>query len=216
MKAISNLKAFSVILLSGVLIGCSYWAYLWKSPGVNWDGERNLEKCIQKDSPKYLNIKSLGNSFEVDYIPNAGPECINPYFPVIRISTESNHNAWVQIVYTDTKDTNWQKFIDSEVHSGTFPFYSFSKNFYDGPHWDYTLFQKPLSFWKAHAYAVNVNHEEKIIQCVGGVQWGFELSYFKLRPHCLTPKALNFQDWEKDWSFLQNSLAGYKLENDSR
>ncbi len=204
---ISNKFIISGIAVSLVAIGVC--AYRWKSPEVNWKGEQNLYQYLQQNPYKSETINSIKNTFQVDYVPNASTNCINPHFPVIRITTKEKHNAWIQIVHTDTQAVKWQKFVDTTADTKTFPFYSCDQDFYDAPLWTYTLFNKPVSFWKGHAYAIQVDHENKTIQCLGGIEWGFTLSTFKLRPSCITPRALHHEEWKADWNFFQKSLPGY-------
>ena len=72
--------------------------------------------------------------------------------------------------------------------------YDTMQEFYDAPLWRYSLFSKPLSYWKGNALAVEVDHENKTIKPVGGISWGFNLSSFQIRPICITPSALNEDD----------------------
>jgi hypothetical protein len=51
----------------------------------------------------------------------------------------------------------------------------------------------------------------KSFKCLGGVERGFTLSFFKIRPHCLTPRALHQEEWNKDEIFFQKSLPEYSL-----
>ena len=102
--------------------------------------------------------------------------CLNPTFPAIHIHTKTEHNAWIHIVYTDSPQ--WQSFIDAPLQ--TAPFYSWEQDFYDAPLWRYSLFHKPLSFWKGHVFAVQVGN--KIVKCLRGFEWGFQLLLPALRP----------------------------------
>ena len=121
-------------------------------------------------------------------------------------------------MYTDTPYPKWQQFIDAtntwpendNENAKDYPFYTLEQDFFDSPHWVYSLFSKPLSFWKGHVYAVKVDHQHKTIQCVGGIEWGFRLSFFHLRPQMITPVVLTSEDWKKDWSFVKTTLKDYE------
>jgi hypothetical protein len=173
-------------------------AYDWKSPFVNQAATRNIHNCIHDGPHKTDTFQSMGHPFVVDYIEHAGQDCVNPHFPVIHITTNAEHNAWLQVVRTDCcVEPTWRLFVAATDEIA--PFYSFQQDFYDAPSWTYTLFFKPLSYWKGHAYAVKVDYDHKTIHCVGGIAWGYTLSYFRVYPQMSRPSALTLQDWQKDW-----------------
>lgn len=178
-------------------------AWEWKSPDINWETKRNLHSCIHDNPYISSSIHSMRSDFKMAYVPNAVLEAVNPHFPIIHIEAEDKDIAWVHIIYTDAKDPRYQKFIDATAPpQAGYPFYTFGRDFYDAPIWEYTLFKKPLSFWKGHAYAVKIDENKRIIECMGGVEWGFKLSFWRLRPQCLEPRALTETDWEKDRQLL--------------
>ncbi len=188
---------------------------IWKSPDVNLSSERSIHTCIHSDNSK-LHFKlgaQPGKHFEIDLIENSKPDCLNPYFPSIHIQMNDKHNAWVHIVYTDSIIPQLQMFIDAENKdnpNSAYPFYTYEQYFLDAPLWTYSLFSKPLSLWKGHAFAVKVDHENKAITCIGGIEWGFLLSPTRLRPKAINPKLLDEQAWKKAWQLLQEALPGYK------
>ncbi|ETZ07775.1 hypothetical protein P618_200016 [Holospora obtusa F1] len=190
------------------------WLGTWKSPDVNYSGDTNIHTCIHSDDRK-LHFKldvGGGNNFDVYLVENSKPNYLNPYFPSIHIQASQPHNAWIHIVYTDSKDPEWRTFIDArniDSSGSTYPFYTYEQDFYDAPLWTYSLFNRPLRFWKGHAFAVKVDHQKKYIHCIGGIEWGFELSYFRLRPKATAPQLLNKETWEKAWQILQEKLPGY-------
>lgn len=205
-------------LIFGILITLlcflTIWLSTWKSPGVNYSGDTNIHTCIHSDDRKlhFALDAGGGNNFDVYLVENSKPNCLNPYFPSIHIQASQFHNAWVHIVYTDSKAPEWRAFIDAaniDSSSSAYPFYTYGQDFYDAPLWIYSLFNKPLRFWKGHAFAVKVDHQKKSIDCIGGIEWGFELSYFRLRPQSIHPQLLNKWDWEKAWQILQEKLPGY-------
>jgi hypothetical protein len=135
-----------------------------------------------------------------------------PYFPSIHIKAIKLHNAWIHIVYTDAQTQKLRTFIDAaniDSSSSTYPFYTYEQDFYDAPLWTYSFFNKPLRFWKGHVFAVKVDHQKKSIHCMGGIAWGFELSYFRLYPKAILPQLLNKDDWDKAWQILEEKLPGY-------
>jgi hypothetical protein len=67
-----------------------------------------------------------------------------------------------------------------------------------------------LSFWKGHAFAVQIDNDAKIINCVGGVEWGFTLPYFSLRPQSLEIKSLDINHWNAAFELLKLKLPEYK------
>jgi hypothetical protein len=145
-------------------------------------------------------------------VNNSAPECLNPFFPSIHIQASQSHNAWVHIVYTDSKAPEWRTFIDAanvDSPGSAYPFYTYEQDFYDAPLWTYSLLKKPLSFWKGHAFALKVDHHRKTIECIGGIEWGFELPLVKLRPKAIHPKVLGRLEWEQAFQVLQEKLPGY-------
>ncbi|NDB85354.1 MAG: hypothetical protein EB127_22025 [Alphaproteobacteria bacterium] len=150
--------------------------------------------------------------FKIKQINNSSKESINPYFPVIVIEPNLKIDAWIHVVYTDAShpyNSKRKTFVDYNPKWTEYPFYSYAQYFYDAPLWTYSFFSKPLSFWKGHAFAVSVDHQKKSIHCIGGIEWGFELSYFRLRPKSIHPQLLNKETWEKAWQILQEKLPGY-------
>jgi hypothetical protein len=203
-------KLFLYLSLFLLFVWLGKVAYNWESPSLNLNCKKSIYDSIYGKEHLTLKINSMSSEFDVNYVANAATDCVNPYFPDIHIATASHHTGWIHIVHTDAADPRWQKFIDSTVPPDeTYPLYTSSPDFYDSPHWNYKLFQKPLSFWKGHAYAVRVDDDQKTVHCVGGIEWGFELPYWSLRPHCLTPRALTRDHWTKDWILLENAFQGY-------
>ena len=210
-------KTFKLIFAAFITFICFLiiWLSTWQSPDVNHLGETNIHTCIHSDDRKlHFTIDAGGgNNFDVYLVENSKPNCLNPYFPSIHIQAGQSHNAWVHIVYTDSKASKWRVFIDAankDTQDSAYPFYTYEQDFYDAPLWTYSLFSKPLSFWKGHAFAVQVDHQKKSIICFAGIEWGFELSQFRLRPKAINPQLLNKQDWVKAWQILQEKLPGFE------
>ena len=191
-------------------------AFTWKSSEVNWSSKRSISNSIYDAKHHTCSLVSMGNECVVNYVEHVEKDCLNPDFRAIHITTRAQHNAWMQVVRTDTVISKWQVFIDTPdkerypEYERVAPFYNLEEDFYDAVSWNYTLFQKPLSFWRGHAYAVQVDRQEKTIKCVGGIAWGYELSYWRILPKCSVPYALIQQDWEKDWELFQTALPEYK------
>lgn len=212
-------KKFKLILAVFIIPLCIIAIYLttWKSPGNNDKGELYLHPeniNFNKHTPdlELALHSSSGVMFKIKQINNSSKESINPYFPVIVIEPNLKIDGWIHVVYTDAshpENLKWKTFADYDPKWTEYPFYSYAQYFYDAPLWTYSLFSKPLSFWKGHAFAVQVDHQKKSIHCLGGVEWGFELSQFKLRPKAINPKTLNNLDWDKAWQLLQEKLPGY-------
>lgn len=201
---------FPILLFSFLTI----WMISWESSDVNHSGDTNIDTCIHSDDRKlHFKLDDGGsNNFDIFLVENSKQNCLNPYFPSIHVQASKSHNAWVHIVYTDSKAPEWRRFIDAaniDSYGSAYPFYTYEQDFYDAPLWTYSLFNKPLRFWKGHAFAVKVDHQKKSIHSIGGIEWGFELSYFRLRPKSIAPRLLNKEDWEKAWQILQEKLPGY-------
>ena len=195
-------KLILVVILLGVMVYC----YNWQSPTINYDTKYSPEECINLD----LDIKqkvAIG-SFNIDYIENSRPSCINPYFPSIKIHSKIVHNAWLQVVYTDQQQ--WKVFIDSadkEKYPLVYPFYTMEDNFYDAPLWIYNLQSKIR--WEGHVYPVKVVGNQIIF--VDGVAWGFEILPLKLRPKMIIPRLITEKEFAVDFEFLKSELKQYKL-----
>lgn len=204
---------FTIILL--VVLSLGFYAYNWQSPDVNQAASSNLHQCIYKSNDKRnLKVRSLNNEFAITYVENSDHDCFNPNFPAIHITTRPAHNAWLHVVYTDRNDIKDNQIfvdtVDPDKAPDIYPFYNLGQEFYDAPLWRYSLFSKPLSYWKGHAWAVELNRENKTIKPIGGVSWGFNLSYFQIRPICITPSALNEDDWVNDWQIFKTKLSEFK------
>lgn len=188
----------------------------WQSPEVNLAGERDIGKYIEQDSSKlsFQLTNQKGTRFYIDLIKNCGPNAINPYFPAIFIKTWPECNAWVHIARTDCQDPKFRTFIDAlepGAQYSNYPFYARSKDFCDAPLWTYGLFWRPLNFWKGHAFAVEVDDQNKTINCLGGVEWGFQLHWTKLRPVVIIPKLLVEEAWSKACGLISEKLVNYKI-----
>ncbi len=208
---------FTIILLGVLSLG--FYAYNWQSPDVNQSAADNLHQCIYKsDNKRSLKVSSLNNEFTITYVENSNHDCFNPNFPAIHITTKDKHKAWLHVVYTDRNDINDnQVFVDTvdpDKAPAIYPFYNLGEEFYDAPLWRYSLFSKPLSYWKGHAWAVEVDRKNKTIKPIGGVSWGFNLSHFKIRPICITPSALNEDDWVNDWQIFKMKLDKVRVQYD--
>ena len=199
----------SIIILAYFLLWLTKVADNWRAPGVNAHPRQSIHTCIHDGATYSMQISSMDQLFEVNYVKRAGMDCINPYFPAIHIMLKAEHNAWLHIVYTDHKNQDWQQFVDA-IDPKIYSFYTLEQDFYDAPQWGYTLFRKEISFWKGHAYAVIVDHQHKTIKCIGGIEWGYKLPYFSIRPESIVPSALTLWDWQKDWLILKIKFNGYQ------
>lgn len=182
---------FSTIGITGLL-----WYILnWDSGNINLHS-KSIKHCI--DSSEYggkveKSIFSVTSFFKIN-LAMSDNTCINPYFPAITIDTDSTqHSAWLHIVHTDTNSESLKLFIDAQDDA---PFYNYNKVFSDAPLWTYTILTKPLTYWKGHAYSVNIQGNR--IKCLGGVKWGFSLSRFGIRPSSITPTSLTIDDFLSD------------------
>lgn len=205
---------FGTLILFSIL-----FSILWKSKDINKSGEFCLHpKNVTKNSNFNLQTHDLeiqlqsesGTIFEIKYIKNAGENCINPYFPIIFIDTKTKHSGWLQVVYTDSIDPKLRKFVDYDPKFINAPFYSDSQYFYDAPLWSYSLFEKPLTFWRAHTFAIIIDDKNKTINYIGGIEWGFELRATELRPVAIDPKLLDKKAWEADWEMIKELLPEYR------
>ncbi len=202
-----------IVLGVSLLVFAGWFVFSWRSLDINRASKRSIHSCIYDGKHHTDTIESMGNEFVVSYVENADADCINPGFPSIHITTEAEHTAWLHIVRTDCSQGMWQQFIDTVDQKqcpSVFPFYTLDQDFYDAPCWHYTLWDK-FSFWRGHAYAVHVDHQEKTVRCVGGVAWGYELFYSTITPRAIEPYALAAQDWKRDWDIFNAELPGYNL-----
>ena len=163
----------------------------------------SIEECIKLNSPQVVYIKSLSNSFVVEYIQKSSLECINPDFPSIKISLPSMPKekviAWIHLVHSDSK---YKNFVDADFN--IFPFYSFNNEFFDAPLWSFTSRQMPLSYWQGHAYALGVINNK--IQLLGGIKWGFNLKPSSLKPETILPDGLTAKDLEDDMLIINEAI----------
>lgn len=182
---------FFVIFFSVVL-----YLITWESQDIN-EHNRSLESCIKYSTFGATNVQILSSSYTFDVdLARSDSTCINPYFPTIKITALNNdiHDAWLHIVHSDTNAEKWRVFIDADQNN--YPFYSLNKKFLDSPLWLYGLISKPLSYWEGHAYSVHLKDGK--IEFLGGVKWGFKLSFFNLRPVMIAPAPLTKKDFEDD------------------
>ncbi len=195
------MRKIITVLAFGLLLCSAYYVYQWESAPVNMQRTMSMHESIHNGVHARVKI----DFFDVHYVEHSPSASINPGFPSIHISTDVQHNAWLHVVYTDAYDPkNGKKgwvFIDALPD--TFPFYSLEKDFYDAPLWTFSFFKGPLSSWEGHAYPVFVDYDNKTIQYLGGIGWGFTLSRFSFRPKTIKPHLLLDADWQQDWLMLR-------------
>lgn len=195
------------LVLPGLLI-LGLYGLCWRNPPVNLQSQKSIyESILESEHKQELEVSSMGSKFLVEYVANTQLNCLNPYFPAISIVTLSKHTAWLHIVSTDSSDLKWQRFIDSAP--GCHPFYNIEANFLDAPHWSYTLINRPISFWIGHAYAVDVDEQNRIVHCRGGIRWGYRLSPWHLRPLVIIPSELTEYNWQSDKKLFHLELPDY-------
>lgn len=172
------------------------------------------EFCLHPDSPDYesnvLHSKFTTSSdvtLNVKFVKNANKNCINKHFPIILIHTNTLHDGWIQIIYTHSDDAS--RFIDYDPNFTKKPFYSHLQYFYDAPLWEFSLLKRSM-LWKGHVFAIKMNHQNKTIQCICAIEWGFELQPLNLLPVAIEPKLLSENAWNDAWNFIKNTLPGYR------
>lgn len=169
--------------------------------------QTSLSDIIKNHSKKHhTTIPSMSNKLEITFVENM--DTLNPNFPAIGIKAQQPCNAWLQVVQTDSKhQPEYRHFNDSAPQKHpVYPFYSKGLNFYDAPSWGYTFFQKPLSFWKAHTYSVQVDEKNRTINCLAGLVWGYQLKWFSFKPTMITPTPLTKEHWKQDWESIYHKV----------
>jgi hypothetical protein len=159
-------KIFYSAVMGAVFLASIGWLGTWTLPDMNSAGKTTVHTSIHGDGNRHhLTLSGRrGTHFDIFWVENVEPKAINPSFPSIHIQTTACHNAWIHMVYTDSKIPEWTIFIDAQNKhtSGTaYPFYTYEQDFYDAPLWTYSVFNKPIHCWKGHAFAVTVNHDKK-------------------------------------------------------
>lgn len=211
-----KLLYFLIGLITGTILGIFLIiSPYFQSPSINESRRAFTHEDIYQDpSHTTTALISMNNVFNIALVENARLVACNPNFPAIHISTKAQHNTWFQVIRTDCSQCQYQTFIDTAPHVTPFYYQPVPNiDFYDTPQWGYSLFFKPITFWRAHAYAIQVDHESKTIQCLGGIFWGYSLSYFHLKPCAYKPAALSLQDFMQDWQLLAKELPEYRCIN---
>ena len=200
---------YFIVILSIAIFGLAFFLLTLKTPIFYSKKQKTIHSCIQQDKQKlHFRFRTpKGVYFDVNFVRNAKLSCINPNFPAIHIKTNRPHQAWLQVVYTDSKSPHLQAFVDSTPSSS--PFYTKEKDFYDAPLWTYSLLSRPLSFWKAHTFAIEIKSQTKTIKCLGGIEWGFELPFMKRRPVAIEPQLLNEKAWVEAWRLIKDKLPRF-------
>jgi hypothetical protein len=194
-------KYYLLIIL--IMLFCSFlFIYKWQSPGLNINYIKSTLDCInQAKDLKNIEIVSFPSNFKIK-LARADNQCLTPYFPAIQIEADPHrsHRAWLQIVHTDSNNEELKIFLDSGEDD--WPFYNHKSIFYDSPLWTYKLWYKPISYWEAHAYSVDI--VDNNIKFLGGIKWGFSLSNYKIRPTITQPSTLSLSDFQKDIKRIKN------------
>lgn len=106
------LKPKNILKLIGFIsIFLFIFALQWQSPRINNEIAENIGNCLYKSNYKNLELNSIERDFNISYIPNAPRNCLNSSFPIIHIKLKQEHNAWLQIVRTDSSDKKLQFFL---------------------------------------------------------------------------------------------------------
>ena len=192
-----SLIRLSIVCLLAIT---SFFFYQWKNPDVNYQYTKDMRVSIYGGEHCDMHIDSFGTLYHVSYVENVSCDAINPYFPAIHIKASKGCNGWLHVVRTDCVIPELSVFIDSVKNAELYPFYNRGQlcDFYDAPLWRYRLWYRPITFWEGHAYAVHIDEHNKTVKCLGGVKWGYFLSYWKVRPIALRPSALTEKNWEED------------------
>jgi hypothetical protein len=133
-----------------------------KSYGVNYClHPDSLNKKEEPDLTRQLKALS-GTLFTIQMIKSAKAFCINPNFPVILVETEPKADAWIQVIFTNSKEKKLKQFLDYDPQITPKPFYSFNHYFYDAPLWSI----KNL-IWKAYLLPVKLNKKKEIKKYLG-------------------------------------------------
>lgn len=186
----------------------------WHNPSVNFKTTLSIHDTIyQANNHRTLSLLSIDSLFTVNYVDHASGKSINPLFPAIHIESNSSCNKWLHAVYTDGDGHAGFPFIDG--YDLMYPYYSTGSDFYDAPHWNYSLFRKPLTFWKGHAWAISIDEMKKEISVIGGIAWGFTFaSPYSIYTASIVPTSLTKKDWLVDWERLfKKALPDYTYMN---
>lgn len=201
------IKIILFTIAATIIIIC----FIWKSPTINYNSSISIHNSIYNNPHYSTKIISLDKTFEVNYVKSSDKNSFNPYFPSIRIATTEPHNAWIHIIYTDSNIEKYKIFIDTCPKKDIYPYYTKDQDFYDSPIWEYTLLVKPVTYWRGHVYAIKIDDNTKSIKVLGGIEWGYKLSYFYIRPQMILPSALNIENWENDKKIINGKLSDYKF-----
>jgi hypothetical protein len=198
---ILRLTAFFILTITIVVA-----IFFYTMPLKKANPKFSVYECFKKFPYQSLELKSLNNKFTVKYISNSPSECINPLFPSIQIeSNDAKIDAWLQIIYTDSNDVSTKLFIDS--YQSLFPLYTRDPVFYDAPLWNISSSVLPLSYWKAHTYALK--QYKQTFSIIGAIKWGFAVEKSDAPvPELIFPEIMTDTELAKDLEFL--STKGIK------
>lgn len=210
----------SIFLVLGILAGFEYLAHSYFYV-LNRGEVNNIHECIYRDDHKAQKGFQTwdGTPFTVTYVKESKdiPTCVNPKFPAIHIEGTAN-TAWIQFIFTDAGSNGAWNFVDTVADQKIFPFYTHSKDFYDAPLWQKGFFFKPLSYWKAHAYAVAVIDREKDLPIkicpFIGIEWGYRMRSLSLKIDSIEPSVLPPESFGLDFQIFQDNLSGYTTKCD--
>lgn len=223
-------KLIKFIVMAGSIIILLYrltQILAWHTP-FNDNRFNDAQHCIfENKNHEKITLNSMGHDFEVTYVKNASQECICPHFPALHITTQAVHNKWIFVdpqskslfipnirlivellgdnpeIDVEPSDPILRKKLLKDIeYQGHFIFKSSEKDIFSNHAEGYTLFTKNSINWTGHAWALQVDLDKKTIRCVGGVSWGFKVSWYNLWPTMILPQALTEQDWQNDWAQL--------------
>jgi hypothetical protein len=103
--------AAKIILLFVLII----WLVNWRSSDLNYPLLQISTQALHSNEKKshFILGADSSNNFNIALVENSKQDSANPYFPSIHIQASQPHNAWIHIVYTDSKAPEWRVFIDA-------------------------------------------------------------------------------------------------------
>ena len=146
--------------------------------------------------------------FAVAYITNAPATCINPTFPLIKVTIDQPISGWIQLIHVEFAEGTGNEILIDSKDKAT-PLYTAEAVFADAPFWTFPVIGKPTMEWKAHLYPVVRTDEGFFLG--NGIIWGFKVHPYKLTPLMIEPHLGGESNLLTDIGYLKSKFTKIKF-----
>ena len=160
-----------------------------------------------KYKTNFMHITSMNHNFKI-HLAKGQDWDQQKDFPLIYISNpiENPENTrWINVITTKKWIFSHMVFDYLPAPKIPYPFYNPEMNgFFDAPNCLHAPLYSVADSMTFHTYLVRINNNQQILECLGGIQWGWKLKPFSLTPKIAKPKSINNDTFKHDIQKLKS------------